>query len=118
MIRGKVMHMLRGTDPHFEQFGEVYFSAVFPRDQRLASAPAHGHQLRGAIWAHQVGTLRRAGRTIVARSIARNILGSRSRCPGQRAGRRLERLQRLRPDGGYRLELRDHRSRPRLDRTA
>ena len=28
--RGKVMHMLRADDPEFEQFGEVYFSAVNP----------------------------------------------------------------------------------------
>jgi dTDP-4-dehydrorhamnose 3,5-epimerase len=28
--RGKVMHMLRRSDPHFRQFGEVYFSVVFP----------------------------------------------------------------------------------------
>ena len=28
--RGKVMHMLRRTDPHFQEFGEVYFSVVFP----------------------------------------------------------------------------------------
>jgi dTDP-4-dehydrorhamnose 3,5-epimerase len=28
--RGKVMHMLRADDPHFEQFGEVYFSWVNP----------------------------------------------------------------------------------------
>ena len=28
--RGKVMHMLRCDDPHFEQFGEVYFSVVYP----------------------------------------------------------------------------------------
>jgi len=28
--RGKVMHMLRRTDPHFSEFGEVYFSVVFP----------------------------------------------------------------------------------------
>ena len=28
--RGKVMHMLRSTDPHFTQFGEIYFSTVFP----------------------------------------------------------------------------------------
>lgn len=28
--RGKVMHMLRKTDPHFIEFGEVYFSTVFP----------------------------------------------------------------------------------------
>lgn len=28
--RGKVMHMLRADDPHFEQFGEIYFSVVHP----------------------------------------------------------------------------------------
>lgn len=28
--RGKVMHMLRCDDPHFEQFGEIYFSMVYP----------------------------------------------------------------------------------------
>ncbi len=26
--RGKVMHMLRSDDPHFENFGEIYFSFV------------------------------------------------------------------------------------------
>lgn len=28
--RGMVMHMLRADDPHFEGFGEVYFSVVYP----------------------------------------------------------------------------------------
>lgn len=28
--RGKVMHMMRVTDPDFEQFGEVYFSWIYP----------------------------------------------------------------------------------------
>jgi len=28
--RGTVMHMLRSTDPHFTQFGEIYFSTVYP----------------------------------------------------------------------------------------
>ncbi|TAL20630.1 dTDP-4-dehydrorhamnose 3,5-epimerase [Patescibacteria group bacterium] len=28
--RGKIMHMLRETDPHFERFGEIYFSVVYP----------------------------------------------------------------------------------------
>src|SRR5260370_37153676 len=28
--RGKVMHMLRRTDAHFHEFGEVYFSVVLP----------------------------------------------------------------------------------------
>jgi len=28
--RGKIMHMLRCDDPHFEKFGEIYFSVVYP----------------------------------------------------------------------------------------
>jgi dTDP-4-dehydrorhamnose 3,5-epimerase len=28
--RGKIMHMLRATDPHFQRFGEIYFSVVHP----------------------------------------------------------------------------------------
>ena len=28
--RGKVMHMLKATDPHFTAFGEMYFSTAFP----------------------------------------------------------------------------------------
>jgi dTDP-4-dehydrorhamnose 3,5-epimerase len=27
--RGTVMHMLRASDPHFQQFGEIYFSTVY-----------------------------------------------------------------------------------------
>ena len=28
--RGMVMHMLRADAPHFEGFGEIYFSAIYP----------------------------------------------------------------------------------------
>ncbi len=28
--RGAVMHMLRADDPHFQKFGEIYFSMVYP----------------------------------------------------------------------------------------
>ena len=28
--RGTVYHMLKSTDPHFIQFGEIYFSTVYP----------------------------------------------------------------------------------------
>ena len=28
--RGKIMHMMRADDPHFEKFGEIYFSVVYP----------------------------------------------------------------------------------------
>lgn len=27
--RGTIMHMLRITDPHFQQFGEIYFSTIY-----------------------------------------------------------------------------------------
>jgi dTDP-4-dehydrorhamnose 3,5-epimerase len=27
--RGTIMHMLRATDPHFMEFGEIYFSTVY-----------------------------------------------------------------------------------------
>ena len=28
--RGMIMHMLRSDDPHFEKFGEIYFSTAYP----------------------------------------------------------------------------------------
>ena len=28
--RGVVMHMLRADDPHFQGFGEIYFSCIYP----------------------------------------------------------------------------------------
>jgi len=28
--RGNIMHMLRSTDDHFENFGEIYFSNIYP----------------------------------------------------------------------------------------
>jgi dTDP-4-dehydrorhamnose 3,5-epimerase len=28
--RGTIMHMLRATDQHFQQFGEIYFSTIYP----------------------------------------------------------------------------------------
>ena len=28
--RGKIMHMLKSTDPHFIAFGEIYFSCCWP----------------------------------------------------------------------------------------
>jgi len=28
--RGKIMHMLKATDPHFTTFGEIYFSCAWP----------------------------------------------------------------------------------------
>jgi dTDP-4-dehydrorhamnose 3,5-epimerase len=28
--RGTTLHMLKRTDPHFKEFGEIYFSSVYP----------------------------------------------------------------------------------------
>lgn len=28
--RGTVFHMMKRTDPHFREFGEIYFSSVYP----------------------------------------------------------------------------------------
>lgn len=28
--RGMVMHMLKNSDPHFQRFGEIYFSVIYP----------------------------------------------------------------------------------------
>ncbi len=49
--RGTVLHMLKRTDPHFIDFGEIYFSTVYDgvvkgwhrhRDMTLAYACVHG----------------------------------------------------------------------------
>lgn len=49
--RGTVMHMLKRTDPHFIEFGEIYFSTIYEgvvkgwhkhRDMTLAYACIHG----------------------------------------------------------------------------
>ena len=50
--RGKVMHMLKNSDPQFRTFGEVYFSCVYPNVVKawhmhtkatLNYAVPHGH---------------------------------------------------------------------------
>lgn len=50
--RGKVMHMLKSSDPQFSSFGEVYFSCVYPdvvkawhlhQTASLNYAVPHGH---------------------------------------------------------------------------
>ncbi len=49
--RGTVMHMLRRTDPHFIEFGEIYFSTIYAgavkgwhkhREMSLCYACVHG----------------------------------------------------------------------------
>lgn len=49
--RGKIMHMLKKTDLHFVEFGEIYFSCAFPgaikawhihKEMTLNNAVVHG----------------------------------------------------------------------------
>ena len=49
--RGTIFHMLRRTDPHFVEFGEIYFTSIYPgvvkgwhkhRDMTLNYACVHG----------------------------------------------------------------------------
>ncbi len=50
--RGTILHMLKSTDPHFRQFGEIYFSTIYrgvvkgwhrPREMTLNYACVFGH---------------------------------------------------------------------------
>jgi dTDP-4-dehydrorhamnose 3,5-epimerase len=38
--RGTIFHMMRKTDPHFQQFGEIYFSSVY--EGRIKGWHKHG----------------------------------------------------------------------------
>jgi dTDP-4-dehydrorhamnose 3,5-epimerase len=52
--RGKVMHMLRADAPHFERFGEIYFSVVYPG----AVKGWHLHQLMTLNYAVVSGSIK------------------------------------------------------------
>lgn len=52
--RGKIMHMLRRDDPHFEEFGEIYFSAVNPGVVKAW----HGHRRMTLNYACIFGTIK------------------------------------------------------------
>ena len=62
--RGKVMHMLRSDSEAFEQFGEIYFSCVYPgvvkgwhrhREMTLNYAVPHG-QIRFVLYDDRSGS--------------------------------------------------------------
>lgn len=52
--RGKVMHMLRADAPHFQRFGEIYFSTVVPG----AVKAWHIHKTMVLNYAVPVGAIR------------------------------------------------------------
>ncbi len=62
--RGKVMHMLKVGDPAFEQFGEIYFSCVYPgaikgwhihKEMTLNYAVPHG-QIKFVLYDDRAGS--------------------------------------------------------------
>lgn len=52
--RGCVMHMLRRDDPHFTEFGEIYFSCVYPG----AIKGWHAHKLMTLNYAVVAGMIK------------------------------------------------------------
>jgi dTDP-4-dehydrorhamnose 3,5-epimerase len=57
--RGFVLHMLRADEPHFEGFGEIYFSVMYPgivKGWHLHSRMTI--QLRSDRWQHQARVVR------------------------------------------------------------
>jgi dTDP-4-dehydrorhamnose 3,5-epimerase len=52
--RGCIMHMLRADAPHFQGFGEIYFSGVYPG----AIKAWHVHKLMTLNYAVVVGTIK------------------------------------------------------------
>jgi dTDP-4-dehydrorhamnose 3,5-epimerase-like enzyme len=56
--RGTIHHMLRRTDPHFSEFGEIYFSTIYRNVIKgLAQAPGNDPELRVHCRTHQAGDL-------------------------------------------------------------
>ncbi|MDB5293556.1 MAG: dTDP-4-dehydrorhamnose 3,5-epimerase-like enzyme [Phycisphaerales bacterium] len=52
--RGKIMHMLRSDAPHFLQFGEIYFSCVYPG----AIKAWHIHKIMTLNYAVPIGNIK------------------------------------------------------------
>lgn len=52
--RGTIMHMMRNDDPHFEKFGEIYFSRIYPE----AIKAFHVHRTMTLNYAVVIGMLK------------------------------------------------------------
>ena len=106
--RGKVMHMLRADDPHFEAFGEIYFSVV-----ELGAIKAwHLHERMTINYAvplreDQARGLRRSRRLAHARGDRGDLPRRGELRAGDGSAVRLERLQGHRRAPRDRRELRD-----------
>ena len=52
--RGKIMHMLKATDAEFENFGEIYFSCIYPGVVKAW----HYHEVMALNYAVPVGQIK------------------------------------------------------------
>ncbi|MCC6133519.1 MAG: dTDP-4-dehydrorhamnose 3,5-epimerase family protein [Acidobacteria bacterium] len=52
--RGRILHMLRSDDAHFEKFGEIYFSMVYPGIVKAW----HRHSVMSLNYAVPMGTIK------------------------------------------------------------
>ncbi len=52
--RGYILHMLRADEPHFQAFGEIYFSAIYPGVVKAW----HMHKVMTLNYAVLVGTIK------------------------------------------------------------
>ena len=52
--RGCIFHMLRNSDPHFKEFGEIYFSTIYPN----AIKGWHKHDIPTLNYATIVGNIK------------------------------------------------------------
>ena len=65
--RGTILHMMKRTDPHFIEFGEIYFSTIYKgaikgwhihRDMTLAYACVHG-RIKLVVYDEREGSMTR-----------------------------------------------------------
>ena len=114
--RGKIMHMLKATDPHFIRFGEIYFSCAWPG----AVKAWHIHKsmtINNAVLSGRAKLvmydLREESPT--SGELQEVFFGEDNYCPGADAAGHRQRLQGLRRQDGDPGQLRHRAARSRRD---
>ena len=116
--RGKIMHMLKATDPHFIKFGEIYFSCAWPGTIKAWHIhKTNDDQQRRDVRARQARHVRSCGMARQPKATSGSVLGRRQLLPRANAARNRERLQGLWRQDGDPGELCDRAARPERDRS-
>jgi dTDP-4-dehydrorhamnose 3,5-epimerase len=79
--RGTILHMLRVSDPHFEQFGEIYFTTIY----RNIIKGWHKHQEMTLNYACIFGRIKLVlwddrPSSVTERSLTEIVMGSNNHC--------------------------------------